>query len=135
TPEKRVPQILGALAAIAPLAPSAHLLLAGATASHYDVSADVAAHGLQDRVTVTGYIDGEADLTDHLAASDVSLNLRWPTARETSGPWLRALAAGLPTIVVDLVQLADVPSLDPRTWEPNIQGRESICVSVDILDE
>ena len=27
-------------------------------------------------------------------ACDVSLNLRWPTAREMSGPWLRALAAG-----------------------------------------
>ena len=71
---------------------------------------------LQDRVTLTGYLDTDESLTDHLAACDVTLNLRWPTARETSGPWLRALAAGKPTIVTDLVHLADVPSLDPRTW-------------------
>src|SRR2546430_12142591 len=52
----------------------------------------------------------------HLAACDVTLNLRWPTARETSGPWLRALAAARATVITDLVHHADVPSLDPRTW-------------------
>jgi hypothetical protein len=33
-----------------------------------------------------------------------------------SGPWLRALAAGLPTITMDLAHTADVATLDPRTW-------------------
>src|SRR5262245_30904880 len=37
TPDKRVPQILGALEAIVPYAPSAHLLLAGAAPRHYDL--------------------------------------------------------------------------------------------------
>jgi glycosyltransferase involved in cell wall biosynthesis len=119
TPEKRLPQILAALAATRRQAPNAHLLLAGARAAHYDVAADIAAHGLQPHLTVAGYLENDADLTDHLAACDVSLNLRWPTARETSGPWLRALAAGRATIITDLVHLADVPSLDPRTWTVN----------------
>ena len=116
TPEKRLPQILAALRATLRHAPNAHLLLAGARAAHYDVAAGIAALDLQRHVTVAGYLERDADLTDHLAACDVSLNLRWPTARETSGPWLRALAAARPTIVTDLVHLADVPSLDPRTW-------------------
>jgi len=116
SPEKRVPQILAAFRATLRSAPAARLLLAGAPAAHYDVAADIAAHGLQDRVTLTGYIETDADLTDHIAACDVSLNLRWPTTRETSGPWLRALAAGKPTIVTDLVHMGNVPSLDPRTW-------------------
>jgi glycosyltransferase involved in cell wall biosynthesis len=64
TPEKRVPQILAAMRAIAPGVPAARLLLAGAPAAHYDVAADVAAHGLQDVVTLTGYLDSDADLTD-----------------------------------------------------------------------
>jgi glycosyltransferase involved in cell wall biosynthesis len=119
TPEKRLPQILAAFRATRRQAPSAHLLLAGAPAAHYDVDADIAAHGLQPHVTVAGYLESDADLTDHLAACDVSLNLRWPTARETSGPWLRALAAGRATIITDLVHLADAASLDPRTWEVN----------------
>jgi glycosyltransferase involved in cell wall biosynthesis len=159
TPEKRVPQILAAFRALLPHAPSARLLLAGAPASHYDVAADVAAHGLQDRVTLTGYLDTDEDVTDHLAACDVALNLRWPTARETSGPWLRALAAGRATIITDLAHLGDVPSLDPRTWTVReVGGRRSevgkghedsalsnrpptsglpppICVAIDILDE
>ena len=122
TPEKRLPQILAAFRALLPHAPAARLLLAGAPATHYDVVADVAAHGLQDRVTLTGYLETDEDVTDHVAACDVTLNLRWPTARETSGPWLRALAAGKATVITDLVHLGDVPSLDPRTW--TVQSRK-----------
>ena len=120
TPDKRVPRILDALAAVIPYAPSAHLLLAGAPARHYDVMADVRQRGLSDRVTLTGYLRSESELTDCIAACDVSLNLRWPTAREMSGPWLRALAAARPTITMDLEHLVDVPSLDPRTWVVNL---------------
>ena len=138
TPEKRIPQVLDAMRRIAPHAPAARLLLAGAAAAHYDVHAGIAANGLADRVTVTGYLDDD-ELTAHLAACDVSVNLRWPTARETSGAWLRALAAGLPTIITDLAHLDDVPSLDPRTWQArDTRGRSvqaPVCVSVDILDE
>jgi len=140
TPEKRLPQILAALRATLRHTPDAHLLLAGARAAHYDVAAGIAALDLQRHVTVAGYLERDADLTDHLAACDVSLNLRWPTARETSGPWLRALAAARPTIVTDLVHLADVPSLDPRTWTAReARGAAGemrpVCVAIDILDE
>jgi len=155
TPEKRIPQVLAALRATLAHAPSAHLLLAGSTAAHYDVRADVAAHGLDEHVTVTGYLESDEALTDHLAAADVSLNLRWPTAGETSGPWLRALAAGVATVITDLAHLGDVPSLDPRTWTANIEvrgarreagkdnegrasqlaPRASVCIAIDILDE
>jgi glycosyltransferase involved in cell wall biosynthesis len=139
TPEKRIPQVLDALAAVIPYAPSAHLLLAGAAAEHYDPAADVRRRGLDSRVTITGYLETDAELTDCIAACDVSLNLRWPTAREVSGPWLRALAAGRPTVIIDLAHLADVPSLDPRTWRRNPGTRGGtiapVTVAIDILDE
>jgi glycosyltransferase involved in cell wall biosynthesis len=160
TPEKRIPQVLDAFASILPHTPAAHLLLAGAPASHYDVLGDVRRRSLDAHVTVTGYVDTDEALTEHIAACDVSLNLRWPTAREMSGPWLRALAAGRPTVITDLAHLADVPSLDPRTWrllagsaapdsaagmaslgpgpsdpEPQPPASEAVCVSIDILDE
>jgi glycosyltransferase involved in cell wall biosynthesis len=165
TPDKRVPQVLEALDAIVPYAPSAHLLLAGSAQRHYDVAADVRRRGLGERVTLTGYLPDDADLTACIAACDVSLNLRWPTAREVSGPWLRALAAGRPTITLDLAHMGDVPSLDPRTWrmntvatggwrlatgnanselrtanrEPDPESRtpdpDPVTVSIDILDE
>jgi glycosyltransferase involved in cell wall biosynthesis len=162
TPEKRLTQILVAFRALLPHAPGARLLLAGAAAAHFEAVAAIAAHGLEDPVTLTGYVETEAALTEHIAACDISLNLRWPTARETSGPWLRALAAGKPTIITDLIHLGDVPSLDPRTWQqnglwalgpglweteteastsvtlgqkPKAKGPKPVCVAIDILDE
>jgi glycosyltransferase involved in cell wall biosynthesis len=136
TPDKRLPQILDAFASLLPYAPHARLLLAGAPARHYDVAADVRARGLDRHVVLTGYLETTAELTDCVAACDISINMRWPTAREISGPWLRALAAGLPTITVDLAHTIDVPSLDPRTWRPHgAQAGEPVTVAIDILDE
>jgi glycosyltransferase involved in cell wall biosynthesis len=119
--------------------PQAHLLLAGQQAPELDLSGAIRSLGLDKRVTIAGYLKDDEALTDHIAACDVSLNLRWPTAEETSGPWLRALAAGKPTIITDLPHLVDVPSLDPRTWTTMHAGRpgaaDAVCVSIDILDE
>lgn len=141
TPEKRIPQILTAFRATLPYAPSARLLLAGTRAAHADFSAADYAD-IADRVTLTGYVADEV-LTDHVASVDVSLNLRWPTARETSGPWLRALAAARPTIITDLLQSTDVATLDPRTWQtrPSIAAprpvpvEQPVAIALDILDE
>jgi glycosyltransferase involved in cell wall biosynthesis len=140
SPDKRLPQILAAFAATRAFVPSAHLLLAGSTARHYDLASDIARHGVGDWTTVTGYLPDEDDLTACIAATDVALNLRWPTAREISGPWLRALAVAKPTIVIDLAHLTDVPTIDPRTWQPNVtreagEAPAPCAVAVDILDE
>ncbi|MBA3295883.1 MAG: glycosyltransferase family 4 protein [Acidobacteria bacterium] len=141
SPDKRLPQILHALAAVRVYAPTARLLLAGAPAHHYDVAGDVARRGLAPFVTMTGYLETDRDVTDHIAACDVSLNLRWPTAREVSGPWLRALGAGRPTITIDLAHMADVPSLDPRTWTVSHTAALTsaapgpVTVALDIMDE
>jgi hypothetical protein len=43
------------------------------------------------------------------------LNLRWPTALETSGPWLSCLAMSRPTVLIDLAHQGTCPTLDPRT--------------------
>jgi glycosyltransferase involved in cell wall biosynthesis len=141
TPEKRVPQVLRATAATLLYNANVRLLLAGAAAGHYNVKADVKKLQLEKSVIVTGYLDDDDEFTDHLAACDVSLNLRWPTAREVSGPWLRALAAGKPTVTIDLAHMADVPALDPRTWTVAPLGTAyddtpaAVTVALDVLDE
>ena len=140
TPEKRLPQVLDAFEETRRYVPHARLLLAGAAASHYDIDGDIARRDLAAFVFRPGYLPDDA-LTAHLVACDVSINLRWPTAREVSGPWLRALAAGVPTIVVDLEHTADVPSLDPRTWTvahaspAGHPAPPAVAVAIDILDE
>jgi glycosyltransferase involved in cell wall biosynthesis len=122
TPDKRLPHILEAFADTRRFVPSAHLLCAGAVSPLYDLHGELRRHGLDAFATVTGYLPQEEDLTACIAAADIALNLRWPSAREVSGPWLRAMAAGKPTIIVDLSHLIDVPTVDPRTWLPNEVG-------------
>ena len=139
TPEKRLPQVLAAISATRAYIPEVHLLLSGAASEHYDLRDDIRSRQLEGCVTLAGYLEDDADFTDHLVACDVSLNLRWPTAREVSGPWIRALAAGIPTVTIDLSHLADVPSVDPRTWRPSPgtdhMDRRPVTVAIDILDE
>ena len=138
-PEKRIPQILRALAATRFVQPNLKLLLVGATTDHYDPSADAATAGVSDLVTVTGYVP-ESELPAYLAAADIACCLRWPTAQETSASWLRCLAAGLPTIVTDLAHQSKLPTLDPRNWAvqhglPTLGIPTPVAVAIDILDE
>jgi glycosyltransferase involved in cell wall biosynthesis len=135
TPEKRLPQILDAFTTILPYVPGARLLMAGSPDAHYDVASDVRRRGLAAQVTLTGYLATDEELTDCIAAVDATLNLRWPTAREVSGPWLRSLAAGKPSIVIDLLHMSHVPSVDPRTWVASRRDQEPVTIAIDILDE
>jgi glycosyltransferase involved in cell wall biosynthesis len=144
SPEKRLPQILTAFAATQALEPEARLLLVGAVPHHYDLHGDIERARVAEWTMVTGYLNSDEEMDTHIAACDVALNLRWPTAREVSGPWLRSLAAGVPTVITQLTHLADVPSLDPRTWRPNTEVAAStgdsadpaaVCVAIDLLDE
>ena len=139
TPEKRIPQILRALAATRLVQPNLKLLLVGATTDHYDPKADAAATGVSDLVTVTGYVP-DSELPAYLAAADVACCLRWPSAQETSASWLRCLAAGLPTIITDLAHQSELPTLDPRNWAvqhglPTLANQTPVAVAIDILDE
>jgi glycosyltransferase involved in cell wall biosynthesis len=133
TPEKRLPQVLDAFTAIRHSLPPSLLLLGGEAPAHYDLGSDVSRRSLDDQVVRTGYIDNEDDLTSLIAASDVTLNLRWPTARELSGPWLRSLAAGRCSIVSALAHLAGIPMIDAGTWA---RGHGApIAVAIDVMDE
>jgi glycosyltransferase involved in cell wall biosynthesis len=146
TPEKRIPEIVRALAAVTEWVPDARLLLVGQAVGHYDPRTEARAHGVEDRVTITGFVRHE-DVPHYLAASDVCLCLRWPTSRETSAAWLRCLGAGRATITTDLAHTTDVPTLDPRSWTVLYAHREAsdvfepsppvepVAVSVNMLDE
>jgi hypothetical protein len=61
--------------------------------------------------------------------------LRWPTAGETSASWLRALAAGTPTVITALAHLTDVPTIDAATGRRSHPSQVPVAVSVDLLDE
>lgn len=140
--EKRVAPVIRAFAAARQWAPDARLLFAGRVDSHLPLDELLTSFGVRDATHVAGRLD-DTEFDEAVAACDVGLNLRWPTAREVSGPWLRMLSAGLPTIIVDSVHHLDVVTLDPRTWrchsptpdlDPNPEAR-AVAVGIDILDE
>lgn len=121
TEEKRVSDVLQAFAATLPWVPGARLLLAGAADPGLGLREQLSVLRLTRAVChVPALTDVEFDQA--IAACDVTLNLRWPTALETSGPWVRSLALGRPTIIIDAAHMAHVPALDPGTW-----GRRQPC--------
>jgi len=136
TQEKRIEPILRAFEAMevhSSTGAAPHLLLVGANELP-SLETLVGVPRIADRIHVTGYI-ADDQIADHLAAADVSLSLRWPTAEETSASWIRALALSKASIITSLPHTADVPSLDARTWRATRRSIEPIAVSVDMLDE
>lgn len=106
TPIKRTSTAVAALAD--PRLADARLLIVGEVSPALDLEAAARRAGVADRVHITGYVDFE-DFTAALAAADVAVNLRYPTAGETSASLLRILAAGRPAVVSDYAQFAELP--------------------------
>ena len=106
TPIKRTVSAVRALAA--PGLERVHLLIVGQAAPVMDLEGEALRAGVADRVHIMGFVPFEGFATA-IAASDLCLNLRYPTAGETSASLLRVLAAGRPAIVSDYAQFADLP--------------------------
>lgn len=99
------------------------LVVVGAMAPELDLERTVRDSGLSDRVEFTGRVDDE-DYGALLRAVDLGLNLRYPTARASSGPLVQMLQVGTPAVIHDLVHLRDLPEpavLRVPTGEPNVE--------------
>ncbi|MCU1245648.1 MAG: glycosyl transferase, group 1 [Acidobacteria bacterium] len=79
------------------------LLIVGQPAPNIDVAA-LAGEG----VVVTGYV-ADDEFGAYFAAADRLVNLRYPSAGETSGTLIRAFDAGKPVAVSDYAQFAELP--------------------------
>jgi glycosyltransferase involved in cell wall biosynthesis len=64
--------------------------------------------GLERRVRVTGYVPDE-DFKDYIQATDLAANIRYPTAGETSASLLDIMAYGVPVIIFNYRQFAEIP--------------------------
>lgn len=106
TPIKRTDAVIAALAA--PGLERVHLLVVGES-SGLDIDELARAAGVADRVTHLGFLPYD-QFEAAIAASDLCLNLRYPTAGETSASLLRVLAVGRPAIVSDYAQFAELPA-------------------------
>jgi glycosyltransferase involved in cell wall biosynthesis len=106
TPIKRTETVIAALAA--PGLERVHLLIVGEVAQVLDLEGEARRLGVAERVHIAGFLP-YSDFEAAIAATDLCLNLRYPTAGETSASLLRVLAAGRPAVVSDYAQFADLP--------------------------
>jgi glycosyltransferase involved in cell wall biosynthesis len=88
--------------------PGARLVMVGADRSGGGLQRLVDRHGVADRVRLTGFVNLERFYL-YLKAVDIVVNLRYPSAGESSGTFARAMALGRATIVNDLGSFAEVP--------------------------
>lgn len=138
TEEKRVRQVLAAFATTLVRLPKARLVLSGAADPSLKLDREIDRLGVRQAVIVAGRL-GDDDFDQTIAAADVTLNLRWPSAGEVSGVWLRALAAGRATVIVDLAHYAGIPTLDPRSMQAHTPvpsaATPAVAMAIDIMDE
>ena len=117
TPQKRVTSLLQAYTTLHDEHPQVRCFLVGEPEPCLDVPDLLSQLDLQDHVVVTGYVDLE-QFYEYIAACDVAVSLRYPSAGETSGSLVRLLGSGKAVIVSNFRQFAEWP--------------EGICLKVDL---
>jgi len=119
TRQKRVEVALRAFARFRRRFPNAHFLLVGAVDPDYDLQS-VLDGGIEEGVTVTRRVNLESFLR-YMIASDLAVNLRYPTAGETSATLIRLLGFGKPVIVSNVGSFVEYP--------------DDCCAKVDVGEE
>jgi glycosyltransferase involved in cell wall biosynthesis len=112
---KRYPILLGAFRRFLKNYPNSILLLVGEDLIGIDRM--ISSLGLEKSVKMTGYAPFNR-IIDYLAISDFCVNLRYPTAGETSSSVLRIMGAAKPVIVSNTDWFSEIP--------------DSCCLKVDI---
>ena len=104
TPIKRTLSVVRALAH--PGLEDAHLLVAGEVSPTVDLRETAREAGVSSRVHEVGFLN-EEEFQIAIEACDLCVNLRYPTAGETSASLLRTFARGRAAVVSDYAQFAD----------------------------
>lgn len=108
-PSKRVDVTLRAFASLHGRFPQLRYALVGEEVEGVHLDALLTELDLNNAlVRRVGYAD-EATYADYLAATDIGLNLRYPTLGESSGTLLQLLGYGKPTLVSQVDAFAELP--------------------------
>ncbi len=121
TPAKGIDVILRSVAALTQLAVPVRLTVVGEGGEAAALAAAVAAAGMSERVRSWGYAS-EEELGGIVAAADLGLVPRYPTAGETSAATLRFLAAGTPVAVAGYRQFLEFPAAAAPRIAPGRAG-------------
>ncbi len=117
SPHKRIDVVARTFAKLREDHANSLYIIVGNTMPSLDVHSMVEDLGLGDAVQVTGFVDKDM-FTTYMMAADVCVNLRYPTAGETSASTLRTMAAGRATIISDVGAAQDLP--------------DSVCIKIGV---
>jgi glycosyltransferase involved in cell wall biosynthesis len=107
TPVKRLDVALRAFARLRREAPKAQYLLVGDVSPYYDLDA-VLKPELREGVVKVGHTE-LPDFLRYMVAADLAVNLRYPSAGETSGTVVRLLGLGRAVVVSDDGTFSEIP--------------------------
>ena len=139
SPECRTDPVWSAMALLRHEMPPVHLLICG--------EVDDVQRNMTRQLDITTHVSwiSSAEASALVSATDVCLCLEWPSGRHAMMSLVESLAVGKPSIVTDLANRVDIPSLDPRDWNlrplASAHGTagdsfsDAACISIDILDE
>lgn len=105
--EKRIIQILDALKMYYKHNKQFHFLIVGKVAG-IDIEKALKDYGLQENVTVTGFVDLEV-FKEYMIACDIAFNLRYPTQGESSASLARLLGMGKAVFVTNVGTFMEYP--------------------------
>lgn len=108
-PSKRIETMLHAVAQLQSQFPQLRYALVGELVQGYNIQLLIAELGLEHVVRLVGYAD-DALFNCYLAATDVGVNLRYPSRGEMSATLLSLMAAGKPTLISNIEAFADLPA-------------------------
>ncbi len=118
-PYKRLDSALWAFKALRREFPRSRFVLVGSESPNYNVRAMIQALALEGSVDLVGYAETQT-AADYLAAADCCINLRYPSAGETSASLLRIMGAGRPVMISRTGAFEELP--------------DDTCIKVDVDD-
>jgi glycosyltransferase involved in cell wall biosynthesis len=130
TRPKQPAAVVGGFAALAARRADAVLVMIGADNTGGGLDRTIARHGLAGRVRMAGFV-GLEKFYLYLKAVDAVVNLRYPSAGESSGTFARALAEGRAVIVNNLGSFAEVPP--DVTLKVEIDGDQAGTVGTHLI--
>jgi glycosyltransferase involved in cell wall biosynthesis len=132
SPNKHIHNMIEVLPQLRSVFPNLHYAVVGQPIAGYDLDSQIKKLGLQDCVHITGYVE-ESLYMQYLLATDIGINIRYPTTGETSAALLRMMASGIPCIVSDVDAFSELPDDAIVKLAPDESPEEQLRQTFEML--
>lgn len=132
SPNKHIHSVIAVLAKLKNTFPELHYAVVGQPIPGYDLTKQIKALGLEQFVHLTGYVD-KATYTNYLLATDIGINLRFPTTGETSAALLSMMAASIPCVIANVDAFSELPDEAVVKVQPGAEIEEELLSTLAAL--